>query len=153
VLIRRTVPAMAVTLAVFAAVQIAMPLWVRPYLIPPVHSTTTLDAAGISTLNATATQMTITPGVSQPGSWVIANQAITASGQVFAGAPPQSCLSTGPFADCAAAINRLHLRQALVYQPAGHYWSFQWYETAIFLALAVALAGFCGWWIRRRRLC
>ena len=35
VLIRRTVPAMAVTLAIFAALQIAMPLWVRPNLVPP----------------------------------------------------------------------------------------------------------------------
>ena len=30
--------------------------------------------------------------------------------------------------------------------------AFQAYETAIFLALALALAGFCVWWIRRRRL-
>ena len=29
-LIRRTIPAMAVTLAIFAALQVAMPLWVRP---------------------------------------------------------------------------------------------------------------------------
>jgi len=35
VLIRRTVPAMAVTLAVFAVVQVVMPLWVRPHFIPP----------------------------------------------------------------------------------------------------------------------
>ena len=34
-LIRRTVPAMAVTLAIFAAAQVAMPLAVRPHLIPP----------------------------------------------------------------------------------------------------------------------
>ena len=40
----------------------------------------------------------------------------------------------------------------MTYQPAGRYWTFQWYETAIFLALALALAGFCVWWIRRRRL-
>jgi hypothetical protein len=154
VLIRRTVPAMAVTLALFAVVQVVMPLWVRPYLMPPVHSTTALDAASIPTLNLTSTQMIITPAVSQPGAWVITNQAVTAQGQVFAGAPPQSCLSsTAPFSKCVAAINRLHLRQALVYQPASRYWPFQWYETVIFLALALALAGFCGWWIRRRRLC
>ena len=37
-LIRRTVPAMAVTLAIFAAVQIAMPLWIRPQPFPgPPH--------------------------------------------------------------------------------------------------------------------
>jgi hypothetical protein len=37
-LIRRTVPAMAVTLAIFAAVQIAMPLWIRPSLFPAEHT-------------------------------------------------------------------------------------------------------------------
>ena len=37
-LLRRTVPAMAVTLAVFASVQIAMPLWIRPQPVPgPAH--------------------------------------------------------------------------------------------------------------------
>ena len=33
-LIRRTIPAMAVTLAVFAALQVAMPLWIRPNFAP-----------------------------------------------------------------------------------------------------------------------
>ncbi|WP_328759276.1 hypothetical protein [Streptomyces sp. NBC_00271] len=32
VLFRRTLPAMATTLAVFTVVQIAMPLWIRPHL-------------------------------------------------------------------------------------------------------------------------
>jgi hypothetical protein len=41
-LIRRTVPAMAVTLAIFAAVQVAMPLWVRPHLIPPDRTIATI---------------------------------------------------------------------------------------------------------------
>ena len=35
VLIRRTVPAMAATLATFLFIQIAWPIWVRPHLIPP----------------------------------------------------------------------------------------------------------------------
>jgi hypothetical protein len=33
-LIRRAVPAMALTLVIFAAVQVVMPLWVRPHLFP-----------------------------------------------------------------------------------------------------------------------
>ena len=33
-LVRRTVPAMAITLAVFVAVQVAMPLLVRAHLMP-----------------------------------------------------------------------------------------------------------------------
>src|SRR5580704_16752850 len=50
-LIRRTVPAMAVTLAIFAALQVAMPLWVRPNLAPPDHTVipvTSLANAGPS---------------------------------------------------------------------------------------------------------
>ena len=39
----------------------------------------------------------------------------------------------------------------MTYQPASRYWAFQWYETAIFLGLAVILAGLCFWQIRRRR--
>jgi hypothetical protein len=35
VLIRRTLPAMAITLAVFAAVQIIVPNWVRPISFRP----------------------------------------------------------------------------------------------------------------------
>ncbi|MGH3217794.1 MAG: ABC transporter permease subunit [Streptosporangiaceae bacterium] len=39
VLLRRAIPAMAVTLAIFAALQIAMPLWVRPHLFTPDRTT------------------------------------------------------------------------------------------------------------------
>lgn len=51
-----------------------------------------------------------------------------------------------------AAVGRLHLRQLITYQPASRYWTFQWYETALFGVLTLALAGFCFWWIRHRRL-
>ena len=44
----------------------------------------------------------------------------------------------------------MHLRQAVIYQPGSRFWAFQWYETAIYLALAAVLAGFCVWWVRRR---
>ena len=49
-LLRRAVPAIAVTLAVFAAVQVAVPLEVRPYLIPPVRT-----VSALSTSNGTRT--------------------------------------------------------------------------------------------------
>src|SRR5262249_37291358 len=46
-LIRRTVPAMAATLAAFVSIQIAWPIWVRPHLIPPAHKLVALTAATI----------------------------------------------------------------------------------------------------------
>lgn len=37
-----------------------------------------------------------------------------------------------------------------MYQPASRYWAFQGIETAIYLAIAPALAGFCFWRLSRR---
>ena len=51
----------------------------------------------------------------------------------------------------AAARSHEGYRQRITYQPRGRYWAFQAYETAIFLALALALAGFCFWRLNRRR--
>ena len=48
-------------------------------------------------------------------------------------------------------MESLHLRQTVTYQPASRYWPLQWYETGIYLALALALAGLSLWWIRRDR--
>ena len=35
------------------------------------------------------------------------------------------------------------IREAITYQPASRYWRFQATETAIYLALALAMAGYC----------
>ncbi len=40
--------------------------------------------------------------------------------------------------------------QVVTYQPASRYWLFQSYELAIYLTAALALAGLCFWWVRRR---
>jgi hypothetical protein len=149
VLIRRTLPAMAITLAVFAAVQIAMPLWVRPYLITPVRSITALNPASINGLIDTNGQMTVLAAASKTGAWVLSNQTINPAGHVFTGPATPAC-QTASFQACQTSLGRLHLRQLMTYQPAGRYWALQWYETAIFLALALVLAGFCFWRIRRR---
>ncbi len=55
--------------------------------------------------------------------------------------------NTPAFMDCLASHGT---REAISYQPASRYWSFQWTETAIYLALALALAGSCFWRLTRR---
>jgi hypothetical protein len=145
-LIRRTVPAMAVTLAVFAVAQVAMPLWVRPHLIPPVQtivSVTSLDSLRPDNL----------PG--QPGAWLLSSETVNAAGQPVTTAPA-ACpppATNGPsgwegYVDCLASHG---IREAITYQPASRYWPLQWIETGIFLALALALAWFCFWRLSRRR--
>ena len=67
-------------------------------------------------------------------------------------ARPASCFpantSTQFIVQC---LDKLGFREAITYQPAGRYWPFQWIETGIFLALALALAWSCFWRLGRRR--
>ncbi|MGN6792777.1 MAG: hypothetical protein ACTHJW_10385, partial [Streptosporangiaceae bacterium] len=95
--------------------------------------------------------MYIQGAASKPGAWILANQTIDPSGHPFTGPATQACLNRGVQA-CNASVARLHLRQALTYQPGSRYWAFQLYETAIFLVLGLALVSFCYWWVSRRRL-
>ena len=160
-LIRRTVPAMAVTLAVFTAVQFVMRA-IRQYLIPPAHVTsaiTGLAGLGIRMTPSGTGKLSVTAAAKNiPGAWIIGNQTVNAAGQaagsitVPATGPLsiQSCgAGQGSPQACLAELYKAGYRQLLTYQPASRFWAFQWYETAIFLCLAVALAAFCLRRIRR----
>jgi hypothetical protein len=148
-LIRRTVPAMAVTLAIFAVVQVPMPLWVRPNIIPPAVAIATIDAAQVNFGGLTASAV---PG--QPGAWIVASHAINAAGQPVT-ALPDSCFPANPSAkfngDPGQCLDKLGIREVIDYQPASRYWPLQLIETGIFLVLALALAWFCFWLLGRRR--
>ena len=157
-LTRRAIPAIAISLAIFAAVLVAVPLWVRPHLIPPARTVSSLNLSNISVGSSfPENSLGVSTTVNIPGAWVYSNQVTTPSGSTSLGLAPQACISgpansptAGPTSVCQAAIGRLHLRQVVVYQPGSRYWAFQWLETAIYLLLALLLAGFCTWWIDRR---
>jgi ABC-type transport system involved in multi-copper enzyme maturation permease subunit len=160
-LVRRTVPAMAVTLAAFTAVQFAMRA-LRQYLIAPVHlisPITVVTSANITMSPSHVGQMSITGAVNMPGAWILANDTTNAAGHAISGIPIQqtgvlslrTCgTAQGNSQACLAALYKSGYRQLVIYQPASRFWTFQWYETALFLALALALAGFC--FLRIRRL-
>lgn len=151
VLIRRMVPAMVATLAGFSAVQFAWAIWIRQHLIAPVHMIVPLDPASVFQIKSINNNMIISamPNLTRQGGWVLSSQVLGKSGHAAQIMTNPVCLGSN-FAACQAWIGRLHLRQIVVYEPASRFWDFQWAETAIFVALALALAGFCTWWIRRR---
>jgi hypothetical protein len=153
-LIRRTVPAMAVTLAIFAAIQVAMPLWVRPYLIPPDHTVASFQAVQADSVGTLTP--TVVPG--HPGAWIVSTGAVDASGRpvsVLASpcftAAPEGAKSMGGVAPIWQCLAGRGIRATVSYQPAGRYWDLEWIETGIFGVLAVTLAGSCFWWLSRRR--
>jgi hypothetical protein len=126
-----------------------MPLWVRPNLLPPDQTITTVDAGNVNYGSLTAS---LVPG--QPAARVVSSYAINAAGQHVT-ALPASCFPASASAkfngDPGQCMDKLGIREVINYQPASRYWPLQLIETGIFLALALALAGFCFWLLGRRR--
>ncbi len=166
-LTRRPIPAMAVTLAIFAAVQFVTPLWIRPNLFPTSHTTATIAAAEANVSLRVNPRLAVTAGAvpGQPGAWIISGEGVNAAGQPVRTIPvacePAISHGQGPYGGTAlvpgesTALNNCvashGIRVAESYQPASHYWPLQWSETGMFLALALALAGYCFWRLNRRR--
>jgi hypothetical protein len=146
-LIRRTLPAMVVTFVIFTAIQVGFPLLVRPHLIAPVTTASSLNVASlVETGIGPGGSLVVFTQPDIPGAWMLSSQIITPAGRPAASEPAtKACGYNATHQGCDAYITRLHLRQTVTYQPASRYWAFQWYETAIFIALALILAGFCLW--------
>ena len=95
-LIRRTLPAMAVTLAIFAAVTLAFPVWVRPHLLPPAQTTVPLSSASIDGVEQVGDgRMQVQTGPPDlPGAWVLSIQLTTPAGRPASTVPAaQACES------------------------------------------------------------
>lgn len=174
-MIRRTLPAMAVTLAVFVGVRLAITNWLRPHFWAPAHVSLSLGR-NLGFIKTPA-GVTVVPRVALstlPNAWVYSTQLVDASGHapsqatvnaliqsacpsIAASAPPVASGgvapvgpgSRGAFDACVSQLSA-HFHQVVTYQPASRFWPFQWGETAIFVGLALVLAGFCFWWIRGR---
>jgi hypothetical protein len=140
-LLRRVLPAIAVTLAGFIAVRAVVTLFLRPHY-----------------MSAVTVFYKVTSGFTPPGSfWSLASGIVgpnglpidlntNGNGNPVYGVPatylPASCtqVSRGAFTpppSCVQAVS--HFRGFLTYQPADRYWTFQGIETGIFLVLAAAL--------------
>jgi len=167
-LLRRTIPAMALTLAVFIGIQILVPAAIRPNLLPattiafPVNHATASQVGGIYTSGGGAAIYLAGLPVPQ-GAWILSTTPMEdSSGQVVAASDHLNCFPAlqgpGPskgtrpdVGQITACLTAYGLHESVTYQPASHYWRLQWYETGIFAVLAGALSGFCFWWIRRRQ--
>jgi ABC-type transport system involved in multi-copper enzyme maturation permease subunit len=169
-LVRRTLPAMAATLAIFLALQILMTGMVRPHLMPATTDTVAINQA---TMNE-AIRFDRSPADTGPvhidlpapaGAWILSESpALNRTGAQVPTSAVLSCWSQflgpsspagkgtspgfGPLGGCLAAQN-LHVD--ITYQPASRYWQLQWAETAVYTALAALLAAACFWRVRSLR--
>ncbi len=146
IVIRRTLPAMAATLVIFAAVRIAFTQLVRPHLIAPLRVMSRLHVSSGMTFNSTNNGPLTLVGA-KPGAWVYSASVVDTAGHpVYSNFLDHgACLQSRGAPACIG-----QLRELLVYQPASRYWTFQWYEMAIFLGLGLVLGCLCVWWVHRR---
>jgi ABC-type transport system involved in multi-copper enzyme maturation permease subunit len=172
VLIRRTLPAMAATLAVFLAVRLAFTYAVRQHLLAPRHLSASLSAVtqGFGIRNG-GPETLIFGAPNLPNAWIYSTQAVDSSGHALtASVVSSTCPDLArplplPVPDggvkiqspddarnaLSACVTKLSstYHGVVTYQPASRYWIFQVYETGIFLAAALVLAGFCFYLLRR----
>jgi hypothetical protein len=148
-LIRRTVPAMAATLAIYIGAVAAMPMWIREHLTPAVHTIRAFDLANLTGLGIRQDGRLDVLAEGPSNAWVLSNHVVSSTGGGIT-ANPQYCSPSKSPAVCEQWLGSLGLRQDLSYHPTSHFWTLQWAEAGIFIGLAVLLAGFCFRWIRRR---
>jgi hypothetical protein len=146
-LLRLTLPAMAVTLAGFAAVRVLTSELLRLHYMTPVTVYYNLTAGFVPRGSYLQVSQGVVgpngqPPTAGPGSLVWQGFPIPAScRQVFASSGPKAVPS------CLAAHG---YRGYLIYQPASRFWAFQGIETGIFVVLAAVLIGVTFWALKRR---
>jgi ABC-type transport system involved in multi-copper enzyme maturation permease subunit len=141
-LIRRVVPAIAATLAVYAGLAFATGLWLREHYLTPL----------------------VTHGTNLPGSaWIISHWytkggrlvSRSAISQELVGYHHAPATQVGPnrfqtVLDPARYLTQHGYANWTSYQPASRFWPFQWIEGGWLLALSVLLVATTVWLVRRR---
>lgn len=149
VLLRRTLPAMLATLAGYAGARAAVALWLRPRFMAaktlayPMSGDSPRAGLGdwsISTATVDRAGTVIDQGVTfNYANLVDRCPDLPAPGSGF---PPVEAMEA-----CIRTVG-LHVRE--LYHPAERYWTFQAIESAIFIALSLALFAFATHRVARR---
>ena len=171
-LFRKTLPAMATTLAAYLGVRFAVTYWIRSHFESPLTKSLKLGANAFGGFVMTPSGVRVAaPNLTVPNGWVLSTSIVDKAGNPPTSAflskacpgvtgPPQRVGESlgykhavpalgGQFQHCIAVIEA-KFHGLAIYQPASRYWPFQAYETALFVVLALALAGLSYWWLRRR---
>ena len=146
ILIRRVVPAIAATLAVYAGLAIAAAGFLREHYLAPLV-TSNPNVAGTAwivgrwwTKDGSFAFAGNNPPVNLLNQFCNIPQSATGKG----GAPPSS---VDPVTQCLAQHGYTMWTS---YQPASRFWAFQWIEGGWLLALSVLLIAVTVWLVRRR---
>ena len=139
-LIRRVVPAIATTLAVYAGLSVAAGMYLRQHYLTPLVVSNNFPPGSAQMLSRWWTKG------GQPVSQSVASQ-------VLQGAPAQAAGKGGGVPQSLGSVQYLNhhgFTQWISYQPASRFWPFQWIEGGWLLALSVLCIAATVWMVRRR---
>jgi hypothetical protein len=165
-LVRRTVAAMAITIAVFAVIQLAVPFLVREHYMPPVEESVAVTETALDDVDGLGLTgeppgadgkmdpdtRVVVNDYDKPGAWMLTPEMelLDPTGSPVDPNKTEPCFrAQGGRGGAAACLATLNLHFDIAYHPASRYWPFQGIETAGFLVLAALLAGFGLWRIPR----
>ena len=141
-LTRRTVLAIFLTLALIVAIRIVVEFNLRPNYQSQVVVTWPLAQGDNPSLGQDNPPITL-----GREDWQIGSGFLDAQGNRTNGIRCNSAAAQSPL-QCAR--DEGYRGNYLAYQPANRFWTFQWIETGIYLAISLLALGLTVWWVRRR---
>jgi hypothetical protein len=157
-LTKRVLPALAITLVLFAGVQVAVAGWVRPHLAPTHTTTAPVTADGPRQLSMGPDGVTLSGDGPVKGSWVRSHHMVDGSGARIDVLPaslvddPRCAPSPNDqdIAPCLESIAAQGYQQLSVYHLPSQTPRLKWTEAGLYGAATAGLVWFCFWWLRRR---
>jgi hypothetical protein len=133
--LRRTVPAMSVTLGAFLAVRLSVGQLLRPHYAKPLHE----SISGLI------------PGA-HATDWLLSNQLVDFVGRPVSPDREARAIEHAQRAglNASAYLSGAGWKRSVTYQPSGRFWDFQLIEAGIFLGLATLCVVGAMWIVRRR---
>lgn len=146
-LLRRTLPALAVTLAAFTGLRMLTAQWLRLHYMTPLTVYYKLTAP----FTPTGSYLGIAQGIIGPdGQTAVPSDGVPS----YDGVPiPAACLRVAATPNPQAPLPCLAAhgyRGYVAFQPASRFWAFQCIEAGIFVVLAAILLGVTFWVLKRR---
>jgi hypothetical protein len=133
-LLRRTLPAMSLTLVLFVGARLVVGRFLRPDYLAPLHE----RATGVGSS-------------AHARDWVLSNSLVDAVGHSISTGREDLAILHAQNAriDANEYLLSLGWRRVVTFQPADRFWAFQSIEAGIFLVLALALVAATVWVVRR----
>jgi ABC-type transport system involved in multi-copper enzyme maturation permease subunit len=145
-LIRRIVPAIAATLAVYAGLAFTTTLWLRQHYLAPLVTKNPGGPPGPANAALPVSQWYTGPN-GKPASQAAINHLLQAYQPTVTKVGPNSLqTSVSP----QQYLAQHGYTQWMSYQPASRFWPFQWIESGWLVALSLILIAATIWLVRRR---